>query len=107
MPPSISWLLTHDIEVLHFTSDKWGELATPVPATNTYKGRFQHDSRLVMDSSGKEVMSVAYVFLPADAAASIGPLDRIVFDGKTYRILEISKPRFESEDPAYVGVRVI
>ena len=91
----------------HFQSDRWGEMATPVPFSHTYKGRFQHDSRLVMDSSGKEVMSVAYVFLPAAAADYIGPLDRIVFDGKTYRILEISQPRFESETPAYVGVRVI
>jgi hypothetical protein len=99
--------LTHDIEVEHYQSDKWGEMATPVPATHTYKGRFQHDSRLVMDSSGQEVMSLGYVFLPAEAASSIGPLDRIVFAGKTYRILEISKPRFESETPSYVGVRVI
>lgn len=69
-------------------NDKWGE---PLADTDiALKGKVEIGTKLVKDIKGENVYSSMSVMIKSRA---IGLEDFVEFDGKTYAILSISKPR--------------
>ncbi|MFA4971866.1 MAG: hypothetical protein WC683_04585 [bacterium] len=85
--PSILHLLKDACEIIHPAAvDQWGE---PAGATTTeiVPCRFEFEARMVLDSSGQEVVAAGEAFL--DHVVTVEPTARIRYPvgGKEYTIL--------------------
>jgi hypothetical protein len=101
------WLFNQNVTVLHYTTDMWGQRATPSPAITTCKGRFTKRYRVVLDARGVEQASTACFDIPGNVP--VGPLDKIMVEGdpKEYSVIQVTKPGFASGVPAITIVDVM
>jgi hypothetical protein len=97
-------LFSHDITVHHYEIGAYGALATPATPTSEVTGRFQRRHRVIADANGVEKVSRGVALVPGDT--TVGPNDRVEYDGEIYPVLEITTPSFSGDTPAYKEVLV-
>jgi len=82
----ISAYMNDVLTISQVTFDQWGK------ATKTdtvIKGRIEFRTKLVRNLQGEQVVSSAKVYLPL--IVGLGNEDRITYEGKEYRILNIEQ----------------
>ncbi|TCS78780.1 hypothetical protein [Tepidibacillus fermentans] len=69
------------------TTTGYNEYGEPVSSTKTIFCRFEMKRKLVRDKQGNQVVSEATMY----CIDSIGPDDRVVYNGKEYVVITVSE----------------
>jgi SPP1 family predicted phage head-tail adaptor len=80
----INAYLQDSMEILTVTYDKWGTATT---VSTSIKGRFNYKTQMVRNLEGEQVVSNAFVLIPA--TEDINNEDKIKYNGKEYNILSL------------------